>query len=161
MGFRETPRKTARKAGIQTYLSGKPCRHGHSAPRLVCNGKCTECSFPSAAKHREYNARWKAKFPGRDQEVKYRYRYGVELAEIRPKPECCEVCGQGHPKIVLDHCHETGAFRGWLCDPCNVVLGLVKDSADRLEKLAGHLRQPEFSNYVNLVKIQSNGLRKG
>lgn len=99
----------------------------------------------------------------REQEVKYRYRYryGVELSEIRPKPECCEVCGQDHPKIVLDHCHETGAFRGWLCDPCNVVLGLVKDSADRLDKLAQHLRQPEFSNYVNLVKIQSNGLRKG
>ena len=34
-------------------------------------------------------------------------------------------------------------------------------AADRLDKLAEHLRQPEFSNYVNLVKIQSNGLRKG
>lgn len=160
MGFRETPRKKARKAGLQTYFSGKPCRHGHTAPRLVCNGKCTECTFPSAAKHRQYNARWKKKYPGRDQEVKYRFRYGIELSEIRPKPDCCEVCGNRHSKIVLDHCHGTGAFRGWLCDPCNVVLGMVKDDAGRLEKLADHLRQPKFSNYVNLVKSQNN-VRKG
>lgn len=160
MVFRETPRSKARKAGAQTYLSGKPCRHGHSAPRLVCNGKCTECTFPSAVKHREYNARWKAKYPGRDQEVKYRFRYGVELSEIRPKPENCEVCGQPHSKIVLDHCHETGAFRGWLCDPCNVVLGLVKDNAERLDLLAAHLREPKIPNVINLVKSQNN-VRKG
>jgi hypothetical protein len=78
-----TPRQEARSQGQKTYLSAKPCSHGHSAPRLVCNGKCTECSFPSQGKHREYNARWKAKYPGRDQEVKYRHRYGVELSEIR------------------------------------------------------------------------------
>ncbi len=160
MGFRETPRKKARKAGLQTYLSGKPCRHGHSAPRLVCNGKCTECTFPSASKHREYNATWKAKYPGRDQVVKYRYRYGIELDAIRPKPDRCEACNQNHPKIVLDHCHETGAFRGWLCDPCNVVLGLVKDNPERLEQLAEHLRNPEIGSFVNLLKIQANGIFK-
>lgn len=156
-----TPRQQARALGQKTYLSAKPCAHGHSAPRLVCNGKCTECSFPSQGKHREYNARWKAKYPGREQEVKYRNRYGVELSEIRPKPLRCEVCDQGHPKIVLDHCHETGAFRGWLCDPCNVVLGLVKDNPEVLERLAEHLRKPQIGNLVNLLKIQSNGVRKG
>lgn len=150
----------ARKAGLQTYLSGKPCRHGHSVPRLVCNGKCTECKFPSSKKHREYNANWKAKHPGRDQIVKYRYRYGIELDQIRPKPNACEVCGNAHAKIVLDHCHETGLFRGWLCDPCNVILGLVKDNPERLEQLAEHLRQPQIGNFVNLLKIQSNAVPK-
>lgn len=156
-----TPRQKARTAGLRTYLSEKPCCRGHLAPRLVFNGKCTECKYPSALKHREYNARWKAKYPGRDQEVKYRHRYGVELSEIRPKPSRCEACGQDHPKIVLDHCHETGAFRGWLCDPCNVVLGMVKDNPETLDRLAEHLRQPEIASFVNLLKIQSNAVRKG
>ena len=156
MGDLHKTRLAAKNAGQKRYFTGKPCKQGHVAERTTVTGKCTECRFPSSFKHREYNARWKAKYPGREQEVKYRFRYGVELSEIRPKPECCEACGQKHTKIVLDHCHETGAFRGWLCDPCNVVLGLVKDDPARLEALAEHLRQPNFSNYVNLVKTQNN-----
>lgn len=157
----EKVRAHAKAKGEIYYLTGKACSHGHFAKRVTTSGKCTECKFPSAANHREYNSRWKAKYPGREQEVKYRHRYGLELSEIRPKPECCEVCGNDHPKIVLDHCHNSGAFRGWLCDPCNVVLGMVKDNPDVLERLAGHLRRPQIGNQLNLLKIQSNGLRKG
>jgi hypothetical protein len=47
----------------------------------------------------------------------------------------------GHPKIVLDHCHDTGGFRGWLCDPCNVVLGMVKDRPEILRDLADYLER--------------------
>jgi len=35
---------------------------------------------------------------------------------------------------VLDHCHDTGTFRGWLCHHCNVGLGGFKDSLTRLKK---------------------------
>jgi len=154
-------RAQAKAAGHLRYFTGKACKQGHIAARNTNSGKCIECVFPSSKKHREYNAAWRAKYPGRDQEVKYRHRYGIELSEIRPKPDCCEVCGILHPKIVLDHCHSTGAFRGWLCDPCNVVLGMVKDNPERLEKLAEHLRRPQIPNIGNILKIQNNGVREG
>lgn len=153
-------RAEAKKLGLKTYSTGKACKHGHVAARNTITGKCSECRFPSSLKHREYNARWRSKYPGRDQEAKYRFRYGVELSQIRAKPECCEVCGSSHKKIVLDHCHTTGAFRGWLCDPCNVVLGLVKDNPETLEALAGHLRRPQLANVINLLKTQNNAISK-
>ncbi len=30
------------------------------------------------------------------------------------------------PGLDLDHCHETGAFRGWLCYSCNGTIGKVE-----------------------------------
>jgi len=63
----------------------------------------------------------------------------------RPRPKHCEICkeeGYGRePKIVYDHCHATGVPRGWLCDRCNKVLGLVKDNPDLLIEMADYLMQ--------------------
>ncbi len=30
------------------------------------------------------------------------------------------------PGLDLDHCHDTGAFRGWVCYSCNGVIGKVE-----------------------------------
>lgn len=57
----------------------------------------------------------------------------------RPKPETCEICNELNIRIVFDHCHTKGHFRGWICDRCNRVLGLVKDSSDLLLKLSRYL----------------------
>jgi hypothetical protein len=50
----------------------------------------------------------------------------------RPAPTLCECCGgppRGgpHNRLVLDHCHITGIFRGWLCDLCNRGIGMLGD----------------------------------
>lgn len=132
-------RQEAKKRGLKRYFTGRACIRGHSAQRNVGTGKCIECRPPSSLKWREYNDRWKAKYPGREQTVKYRYRYGIELSEIPDKPDKCSICEQPHKKIVLDHCHETGKFRGWLCDPCNVVLGMVSDDTTILRKLIAYI----------------------
>ena len=59
----------------------------------------------------------------------------------RPKPERCELCGGLPDKkgIVWDHDHVSGAFRGWLCSRCNLVLGKVNDDPEMLRKLADYL----------------------
>jgi hypothetical protein len=62
------------------------------------------------------------------------------LREYRSKtrPETCEVCSR-KGRIAYDHSHETGWFRGWLCNGCNLTLGLVKDDPEILRKLADYL----------------------
>ncbi|MES1993179.1 MAG: endonuclease domain-containing protein [Pseudomonadota bacterium] len=55
-----------------------------------------------------------------------------------PRPEFCECCGglPGNRALALDHCHETGKFRGWLCGKCNSGIGLLGDTTCGLFKAA-------------------------
>tara|TARA_R100000773_G_C4156599_1_gene76293 strand:+ start:287 stop:562 length:276 start_codon:yes stop_codon:yes gene_type:complete len=39
----------------------------------------------------------------------------------------------------LDHCHETGDFRGWLCKKCNTGLGLLGDNVTELSRAIKYL----------------------
>ena len=72
-----------------------------------------------------------------------------ELRKVAPPvPECCELCNKPFrevkPKdIHLDHCHETQSFRGWLCKPCNVGLGMLGDNIEGLNKATDYLRKVE------------------
>lgn len=57
-----------------------------------------------------------------------------------PRPELCEVCKETSTRTLhLDHCHRSGAFRGWLCHNCNLTLGMAKDSIPRLRALIAYL----------------------
>lgn len=40
----------------------------------------------------------------------------------------CGCCGKETSSPVLDHCHETEVFRGWLCAPCNLGIGTLGDT---------------------------------
>ena len=42
---------------------------------------------------------------------------------------------------TVDHCHSTGKVRGLLCELCNKGIGLAKDSATVLDRLAAYLRR--------------------
>lgn len=53
--------------------------------------------------------------------------------------ETCPLCDIGGKKMVIDHNHETGEFRGWICRQCNLVLGLIHDNPETLEKLKAYL----------------------
>lgn len=56
----------------------------------------------------------------------------------RPRQMQCEICFE-HGKTVFDHDHNSGNFRGWICDRCNKVLGLAKDSPLLLRRMARYL----------------------
>jgi len=143
MAAKPGPRKAARLSGAKTYFTGVPCKQGHIADRNASSGRCFECVFPSETKenHRKWSANFRVRNPERARIQKYRYLYGIELESIRPKPETCECCGRKHRKIVLDHCHETGQFRGWVCDPCNVTFGLVKEDVSTLRQVILYLQK--------------------
>jgi hypothetical protein len=93
---------------------------------------------------REYAAEWqkqrRMQMPEHVREVdRESRRKQKEKKAGRSKPETCEVCGR-YGRIVWDHCHLSETFRGWICQPCNTVLGLVSDNPVLLEKLALYVR---------------------
>lgn len=55
----------------------------------------------------------------------------------------CEICGNppGDINLALDHCHETGKLRGILCRKCNMGLGLLGDSLERIRKAIEYLEK--------------------
>lgn len=61
----------------------------------------------------------------------------------RPRPNACECCG-GPPTtrykvIALDHDHQTGKFRGWLCHKCNTAIGLLGDNFEGVMRALTYL----------------------
>jgi Recombination endonuclease VII len=66
----------------------------------------------------------------------------------RDVPELCECCGMPSGKKImhLDHCHQTNKFRGWLCQNCNLGIGLLGDSENGLINALNYLRR-FYDNY--------------
>ena len=52
----------------------------------------------------------------------------------------CHCCGL-QDKLTIDHCHETGRIRGFICHACNVTLAWLEVSADRMEQLQQYLER--------------------
>ena len=50
-------------------------------------------------------------------------------------------------KIVLDHCHDTESFRGWICYACNQGIGKLGDNLEGVVKAALYLS----NNNINLI----------
>lgn len=105
----------------------------------------------NAEKRRESSRKYRAANPDKMREfyrthwIKYqtkiRSRKGLPAA-TRPKPELCERnCGR--EAKCLDHDHITGKFRGWLCRPCNMGLGLLGDTLQDLQASIDYLMRPQ------------------
>lgn len=66
---------------------------------------------------------------------------------------CCWVCGtlpigrSSEGALHIDHDHKTRRVRGLLCGRCNITLGNVRDSSQRLRRLADYLDDPVKTDY--------------
>lgn len=67
-----------------------------------------------------------------------------------PEDHRCPICdrseaecqGEGSKRAsawVVDHCHETKRFRGWLCHKCNRGIGAFSDDTNLLKKVLEYL----------------------
>jgi len=135
-------RKEAIEKGLKVYFTGKPCKNGHISIRGI-SGDCRECSKYWNNKNLQYKVSWCKNNP-----EKLRKNKG-QPEPTRERPEVCEICKNPETSkhrtgktqsLALDHCHETGKFRGWLCGRCNKVLGLVKDSESILNNMSEYLK---------------------
>ena len=69
-------RSDAITAGLSTYFTGIPCKHGHLAERYVSNWTCVDCH---AKKCIESQRKWRAANPEKQQE--YSKKYAAAHAE--------------------------------------------------------------------------------
>ena len=123
--------------GAPRYHTGRPCKNGHLAPRLLSSGTCTVC-------HNQAVSRWQKENKSACREKQNRHRrkrLGIPEA-TRAVPQVCENCDQPFAHSPnIDHDHSTGAFRGWLCRRCNVGIGLLGDSVEGLERAIRYLKR--------------------
>ena len=65
---------------------------------------------------------------------------------------CCPICERDIKEIgkygqiklskwVLDHCHETLTFRGWICHHCNTGLGGFSDDLTKVKRAVIYLKK--------------------
>jgi hypothetical protein len=105
-------------------------------------GRVAEYRRRNPHKAREYNRRATLK----------KYGLSEEAAEALwlGQGQACAICSSDlrHPMDLdndpataphVDHCHETGAVRGLLCNKCNRGIGLLKDSAELCRRAAEYL----------------------
>ena len=122
----------------QGYFKVKPCREcgvefqPNAPSHLYCGDNCNQRAHDGARLHKAY---------------------GITLAAYEKMVEDhggkCAICGgEGFElvvgqrlKLVIDHCHTTGAVRGLLCHNCNRGLGLLQDSVTNLQSAVRYLER--------------------
>mgnify|MGYP003643435406 FL=1 len=96
-------------------------------------------------KNREAVARIRKTNPEKEKQRLQRFYTKKKIKQVieagREKPQLCEICLSDEFRIVFDHCHNSGKFRGWICDRCNRVLGIVRDSPKLLRDLSLYLEK--------------------
>ena len=66
--------------------------------------------------------------------------YNLAKVHLRPEDSKCQCCGR-IDKLHLDHCHNTGKYRGFTCKNCNVGFGHLGDSVEGLERALQYLKK--------------------
>jgi hypothetical protein len=77
---------------------------------------CRPCAMMRSKEYYRSTFRWS----------KYGLSGPIEMVE-------CEICGD-KDDLVIDHCHETNAYRGVLCRTCNMGIGHLKENKDVIRK---------------------------
>lgn len=55
----------------------------------------------------------------------------------------CAIVGCSNTNLVFDHCHDTNAFRGWICRQCNSSMGQMGDTYRQVQSRANYLKRFE------------------
>ena len=101
--------------------------------RKLFNSQCIECKNKYG---REYN---KDKDRKRIIRQKSLYKLTDEQVERYKNSKTCDVCGV-ECKTFIDHDHASGKIRGFVCQHCNLTLGMARDDISILEKIIVYLK---------------------
>lgn len=84
-----------------------------------------------------------------------RKKFGLTVEQYDAKRDAqrgiCEICGRESDRpMPLDHDHETGALRDFLCEACNKGIGLLGDCPATLRLAAEYIERHKntWRNYA-------------
>jgi hypothetical protein len=68
----------------------------------------------------------------------------AECTDYPPPPtdSKCAICHREMP-LCLDHDHETGKFRGYICRDCNMGLGKLGDTVEMIRRVLAYLERDD------------------
>lgn len=125
--------------------------------RATLLGKQNEYYHKNSCRIREQQKTWRARFPERSKNQELRKRYGITLDDynekLRSQEGRCASCylefdmKDCRNKPQVDHCHETGAFRGILCRTCNIVQGFLCKRAETIDHVLEYLKKHETEGF--------------
>jgi hypothetical protein len=94
-----------------------------------------------------YRASDEGKLARRAYRIKYRFKISVEEYDHRliTQGNLCKICSidmtTTSKGACLDHCHSTGKIRGFLCNNCNLGIGLLGDTYSRVKQAVDYLEE--------------------
>ncbi len=149
--------KICKKCGLPKYLKEFPKVKANCDGR---GGKCKECEGARRRKREKINY-WKdpekKRKKCRDWHNNNRFKNSLYHSVDGGGKKCtatideviaafdgaCAICGiteeEYGRKLHMDHCHESGQLRGFLCQKCNQGLGNYNDSVDLIIAAAEYL----------------------
>lgn len=78
-------------------------------------------------------------------EVHIKYTYGLSSEEyhrmLREQAGECGLCYQQKQNLAVDHCHDTGAVRGLLCNLCNTAVGYIERKDGWMDRAEAYLNK--------------------
>ncbi len=125
-------------ARFSTYIN-----HRSPDKTVYRRTECKDCG-------NTYGKTWKKRNPeqSRHQNLKRRVKKFGLTTEIfykihEAQKGLCEVCGcyPFRALLTMDHDHDTGEFRGLICEGCNSSMGHAKDDPKLLRELALYLEK--------------------
>lgn len=96
-----------------------------------CRASVRKWATNNIERVRKYKRRWQLNNPGKCMEANWR-RQGIDLTyarfklELKKQKHKCKICSKRMRLPQVDHDHKTGSFRGLLCLPCNLGLGVYE-----------------------------------
>lgn len=107
--------------------------------------KCKSCSN-SDISHWKRNNPEKHKIHQKRKDLKSKYNISLEQFKsmVTAQNNTCAICNikfKNQRSTHVDHCHKTGMIRSLLCNHCNVLLGMAKESINILKSAQKYLEK--------------------
>ena len=115
------------------------------------NYQCKDCCGETRRRFLDENPgvykSYNSNKPKSRKEFKLKYIHGISTDEynimFEEQKGRCAICDRPQSEfkrsLAVDHNHETGMIRGLLCNKCNLVLGVLEDNINFLNRAKAYL----------------------